>query len=105
MSPAWWATVKSLGYDRIEVEFSGGGDEGGADRITGIVCSAAGVETRSADLLDHAHNEDLLLPLENEYGGFAFEGRVNGVMTIDCVEDTITVSGYESMPQDFFRVL
>lgn len=88
--------MRAAGYETARVDFSGGGDEGGADTI--IVSNA-----HSATELDpYDDSSPLSMALSNmphwKYYSFADDGRfhVSGTIRVDVLEDTITFECEES---------
>jgi hypothetical protein len=87
-----FAWMNERGIATAEVEFSGGGDEGGADRITFRYTDESKPDEVVDDLYGNA--DPLVVFLVGiphwEYHSFAGEFTVNGTITVDAVDRTIT---------------
>jgi len=108
-----FAELTRRGIKRVEVEFSGGGDEGGCDGIT--LFDIAGKETElkehwgsyGADFnsrkpeknatADDVLSMALCKPVYDKYYSFAGEFHVHGTVTWDVAAKTCKMNGQESV--------
>lgn len=83
--------MDAVGLSRIELEYSGGGDSGGVDRMNFFPAVAADVEKTLQEQLEEA----LSNPIYNRHGSFADGGgyHVNGVVLYDAKNRLINISG------------
>lgn len=88
-----FARLKDKGVALVEVEFSGGHDEGGVDSI--VLYDAEGAEIERLDEDDEL-GEALSEPIYDKYSTFAGEFSVTGVVTWNVVDETAAISGDES---------
>lgn len=97
------AWLKEHGYVRCVIEYSGGGDEGGADTVTCYLADGTTVDGPSWD--DEGH--DLLIaPLDYQYGSWAGEFSAYGTLVYDvlagtCVMNDNIMEEYESSTYKF----
>lgn len=90
---ALWAAMDAADVATCEVEFSGGGDEGGADRVELDGKECTDYESPLYELLAR-------LPHERYYT-FAGEFQVRGTIYVDRATQTIRIEGYESSWDSF----
>lgn len=94
-----WLDLITNGIRRVHVSFSGGNDEGGADNIALIYDEDELVTTDIGSALyskeDPAHeiSNALAEPVYDEYGSFAGDFHVNGIVVWDVAKRTITMDG------------
>ena len=93
--------LKDNGYVRVEVEYSGGNDEGGVDAVVGFKKNGEKVDipydwkgnhNRALPTLANV----LAQPVYDEYGGFAWEGSACGKIIWDVPSQTVKLDGSES---------
>ena len=92
--------MRAAGATRAKIQFSGGGDEGGADQIT----------VTYADAIKHdlpVYSDDELSQLLSDivswkYYSFADGGgfHVNGTITVDVAANTVTFLCYEETSRE-----
>ena len=96
-----FAFLDSLGVSRINVEYSGGGDSGGADNIeilpkksvfTGV---AQKLDKKVIEFIKDDLEEDLSNPIYDRHGSFADGGgySVNGVVVYDVEQNKAWIEG------------
>lgn len=91
------------GIVRVEVEFSGGGDEGGVDKIT-VYPSESELEPNypQYDYQKRRYKTPMSLeqmlcwPVESQYGGFGFEGSVHGKVIWDVPSRSVRLEGEQT---------
>lgn len=108
-----FAELRKQGVTRVEVQFSGGNDEGGADSITlfqgdkevGELVDVSGGGRWDPELRQWVEKvltpEDELAkalagPVYDRYGSFSGEFNVEGVVTWDVEKGTVKTKGQES---------
>ena len=81
------------GFNKVEVEFSGGGDEGGVDNIAFYKddCLDSEMDGYGAD--DDPLGSALAQPVYDRYGGFGFEGGVSGTLIWDIDSRRLSING------------
>jgi len=103
-----FAELEKRGIKRVEVEFSGGGDEGGCDSVCLIDTEGKTSElkehwgTYGSDWMPDASADDILSmalckPVYDKYYSFAGEFHVSGTVVWDVVAKTCKMNGQESV--------
>jgi hypothetical protein len=94
-----WLDLLTNNIKRVKVYFSGGNDEGGADMIT-LIYDDAGAVTTDIDAALHSKEDPaheisnaLAEPVYDEYGSFAGDFNINGVIIWDVNARTILLDG------------
>lgn len=109
-----FAQIRELGGVKAVIQFSGGGDEGGAD--SGEVLTADGhplkwdykyasghYDSRGNYVPDESDPISALADsiLDDKFGSFAGDFYVHGEIVIDAVAKTVKMTGEESQMQPF----
>ena len=95
--------MESVGIDKIEIEYSGGGDSGGTDGY-----NAFPAKTKELEALYNDFEDVLIEPMWSKHGSFADDGTysVNGLIVWDVknkfvyIEGTDTNYSYHSSGED-----
>jgi len=105
-----WIDLLANGIIRAEVHFSGGNDEGGVDSIVlkklnnqdTIISDNTVYDPKNAA---YKIAQALSSPVHFEYGSFAGEFHVNGIVVWDCPNQEIRIEGTEETTsyEDFTR--
>lgn len=96
------AKLRDAGFNRVEIEFSGGNDEGGAEG--GVATKVDGSEFQldfwnSGDSpFDHETIQELQKPIYDRYYTFAGEFYVWGKLIWDVPNNRVYMSGDEEVP-------
>lgn len=95
-----FAYMKLVGINKIEVNYSGGGDSGGVDNIEIYNSNESANPSISSGLRDDLE-EDLSSPVYNRHGGFADGGGyyVNGDVVYNANNKTIHISGVDHISE------
>ena len=108
--------LRELGTTRVEIEFSGGGDEGGIDNIVAykkdvvldvkleeayiptVYCPSTKTWKPERAMTDQEKLcQALGKPIDDAYGSFAGEYHVNGTLVYDVLNETIKMNKSESV--------
>lgn len=101
-----WSILENLGAIRADIEFSGGGDEGGTDRIVLTLGDGSTKELYEwpRDGQELTEEETTLIsyitqPVYEKYHGFAGEFSVHGTVVWDVAARKVLMNGEESVQQ------
>lgn len=101
-----FARLRDRGATRVEIQFSGGNDEGGADAIRLYdgekqIGDLPSWSEYGATDPDSVLVEALTGPLYERWGGFGGDFYVHGTLTWDVTTAKTSISGEESAMQSF----
>lgn len=104
--------LRRLGVERAEIEFSGGNDEGGVSEVRFCRSGEEAEEVAPHGDYDHEKGrwvrrdgypqaliDGLAEPVYRQYGTFAGDYYVEGTITWEVGEETVTQTGSEEIPR------
>lgn len=94
-----FAELRRQGVAKVQVEFSGGGDEGGVDVIL-LLDSEGKIIRKLEEYYDKPHpdsdlSQSLAAPVYSRYGGFAGDFSVRGTVEWDVADGMVTMNDQE----------
>lgn len=92
-----FAFMKEVGLQKIDVNYSGGGDSGGMDNMDFYPA----VNRKIEDAITEELEEDLCNPIYNRHGGFADGGGyyVNGTVSYRADKNEVWISGTDHITE------
>lgn len=91
------AELKSLGIDRVRIEYSGAGDEGWINDIVGLPRDSETPRDEIPDGIQQTLQNWAYDILSENYGGWEINEGSDGVIVIDIVSSKVTITHNENI--------